>query len=79
VDVVGVLFNDNVSSAESFAKYYGSLYSTVVDTGGVDANRYGVTSPPTTFIINAQGRVAAELIGPTTAAQLRGAVAKVGA
>ncbi len=26
VDVIGVVFNDTVSAAESFARYYGSLY-----------------------------------------------------
>jgi alkyl hydroperoxide reductase subunit AhpC len=49
----------------------------VVDSGGVIANRYGVTSPPTTFIINAKGVVAATLIGPVSTRQLEEAVVKV--
>jgi cytochrome c biogenesis protein CcmG, thiol:disulfide interchange protein DsbE len=77
VDVIGVVFNDPVSDAGSFARYYGSLYPSVIDTGGEIANRYGVTSPPTTFIINTKGVVAASLIGPVSTAQLEDAVARV--
>jgi cytochrome c biogenesis protein CcmG, thiol:disulfide interchange protein DsbE len=77
VDVVGVVFSDTVSAAESFARYYGSLYPSVIDTGGEIANRYGVTAPPTTFIINPQGVVAATLVGPISTKQLEDAVAEV--
>jgi cytochrome c biogenesis protein CcmG/thiol:disulfide interchange protein DsbE len=77
VVVVGVVFDDTLSAAKAFAAHYGSLYPSVVDSGGVIANRYGVTAPPTTFIINAQGVVAATLIGPVGARQLEEAVAKV--
>ncbi len=77
VDVIGVVFNDPVSDAESFARYYGSLYPSVVDNAGEIANRYGVTAPPTTFIINAKGVVAASLIGPVSTKQLEDAVSVV--
>lgn len=77
VVVLGVLFNDSVTSAQNFSHFYGSLYQTVVDPGGVDANRYGVTSPPTTFIIDSSGRIAAELLGATTAQQLTQAIGRV--
>lgn len=77
VDVVGVVFNDTVASAKSFAAYYGSLYPSVIDANGSIANSYGVTAPPTTFIINQQGLVAATLIGATTAKQLTAVVDKV--
>ncbi len=77
VDVVGVVFNDPVSAAESFAKYYGSLYPSITDTGGVIANRYGVIDPPTTFVINAKGIVAATLVGPVSTEQLEEVVARV--
>ncbi len=77
VAVVGVVFNDSVAAAKAFSAHYGSLYPSVVDPGGQIANRYGVTSPPTTFIINARGRVAATLLGPVSAAQLRSVVARV--
>lgn len=77
VVVVGVVFDDTLSAAQAFATHYGSLYPSVVDAKGVIANRYGVTAPPTTFIINAKGVVAATLIGPVSTRQLEEAVAKV--
>jgi len=77
VVVVGVVFNDTVASATAFAEHYGSLYPSIVDPGGVIANRYGVISPPTTFVINRQGRVAATLLGATNVKQLAAVVAKV--
>ncbi len=77
VDVVGVVFDDTVAAASAFARYYGSLYPSLVDPGGVIANRYGVTSPPTTYVIDARGIVAATLLGPVTVAQLDAVVARV--
>ncbi len=77
VAVVGVVFNDTVAAAGAFARHYGSLYPSVIDPGGAIANRYGVTSPPTTFVVDARGRVAATLLGPVSASQLRQVVARV--
>jgi cytochrome c biogenesis protein CcmG, thiol:disulfide interchange protein DsbE len=77
VAVVGVVFDDPVSSATNFAAYYGSLYPSIVDPGGIIANNYGVESPPTTFVINRQGKVAATLLGPTNVKQLAAVVARV--
>ena len=78
VDVVGVVFNDTLHAASAFARHYGSLYPSIVDPGGAIANRYGVTSPPSTFIIDRRGRVAVTLLGPISAAQLQAVVARVG-
>jgi peroxiredoxin len=75
--VVGVVFDDTVSSATNFAAHYGSLYPSIIDPGGTVANSYGVVSPPTTFVINRQGRVAVTLLGATTAKQLAAVVARV--
>ena len=77
VVVVGVVFDDTVSSATNFAAHYGSLYPSIIDPGGTFANSYGVVSPPTTFVINRQGRVAVTLLGATTAKQLAAVVARV--
>jgi len=77
VVVVGVVFNDTVSSATDFAAHYGSLYPSIIDPGGTIALHYGVISPPTTFVIDRQGRVAATLLGATTAKQLAAVVARV--
>ncbi len=77
VKVIGVVFSDTVSAATAFESHYGSLYPSIVDPGGVIANSYGVTSPPTTFVIDAQGRVAATLLGPVSTAQLVAVVKRV--
>lgn len=77
VVVVGVVFNDTLNAASAFAHHYGSLYPSILDPGGAIANRYGVTSPPTTFVIDRHGRVAVTLLGPVSAAQLRSVVAQV--
>ncbi|MFI5035984.1 MAG: TlpA family protein disulfide reductase [Acidimicrobiales bacterium] len=78
VTLVGVVFNDSLGAAAAFARHYGSLYPSVVDAGGAIANRYGVISPPTTFVIDRRGRVVATLLGPISAAQLQRVVAAVG-
>lgn len=77
VTLVGVVYNDSLSAAAAFARHYGSLYASVVDTGGAIANRYGVTSPPTTFVIDRHGRVVVTLLGPISATQLQRVVARV--
>ena len=77
VRVIGVIFNDPLSSASAFSRHYGSLYRSVVDPGGSIANRYAVISPPTTYVIDRHGRVVARLIGATTAKQLAAVVARV--
>ena len=66
-----MVFDDHVAAAPAFAAHYGSLYPSIIDPGGVIANSYGVTSPPTTFVINAKGVVAATLLGPVSAAPAR--------
>jgi cytochrome c biogenesis protein CcmG/thiol:disulfide interchange protein DsbE len=75
--VIGVVFDDPVSAAKAFESHYGSLYPSIVDPHGDIANSYGVTSPPTTLIINALGGVAATVRGAATTKQLVEAVQRV--
>jgi len=77
VQVIGVVFNDSVSSATAFSKKYGDLFPSIIDTGGLIANSYGVTSPPTTFVLNTKGEVVATLIGPVSTQQLNEVVNRV--
>ncbi|NNN03546.1 MAG: TlpA family protein disulfide reductase [Acidimicrobiaceae bacterium] len=77
VVVEGVVFNDSLAAARSFDAHYGSLYRSLADPAGSFANAYGVTSPPTTFVISPQGRVGAVLLGPASVAQLNAAIARV--
>jgi DsbE subfamily thiol:disulfide oxidoreductase len=77
VKVVGVVYNDTVASARSFARYYGALFPSVADPQGAIAFHYGVTAPPTTFVIDRSGRVVATLVGPASQGQLNAIVSRV--
>ena len=77
VDLVGVVFNDYISTAKAFEAKYGSLYPSIIDPNGAIANSFGVTSPPTTFVIDKRGRVAASLVGPINAKQLSTVIANI--
>jgi cytochrome c biogenesis protein CcmG/thiol:disulfide interchange protein DsbE len=64
--VVSVVFHDTTSTAKGFLLKNGDLWPAVSDPDGAIAERYGVTAPPTTFVINPSGRVATVLVGPAT-------------
>ena len=64
--MVSVVFHDTTSTARAFLRSNGDLWPAVGDPGGVIAEHYGVTAPPTTFVIDPSGRVAAVLVGPAT-------------
>lgn len=64
--MISVVFNDATSTARSFLRQNDDLWPAVSDPRGVIAQRYGVTSPPTTFVVNPSGRVTAVLEGPAT-------------
>jgi cytochrome c biogenesis protein CcmG, thiol:disulfide interchange protein DsbE len=68
--LISVVFHDTSASAHAFLVANGDLWPAVPDPGGSIAARYGVTSPPTTFVINPSGRVSAVLLGPTTSQNL---------
>lgn len=74
--MVGIVFNDSTSAMESFIKAQGVNYPVLTDPRGLLGNEWGVSSPPTTFIISPSGRVVKALVGPTTASQLDKAVAQ---
>ncbi len=76
--LIGVVFNDADSAAQSFARSEGILYTLVSDSGGTIASAYGVTSPPTTYLINTSGKVVEAWVGPISASQLDKAVAAKG-
>jgi peroxiredoxin len=74
--MVGIVFNDSTSAMEAFLKAQGVNYPVLTDSRGLLGNEWGVSSPPTTFIISPSGRVVKALVGPTTASQLDKAVAQ---
>ena len=65
-DMISVVFHDTSATARSFLRANGDLWPAVSDPGGVIAEHYGVTAPPTTFVIDPAGRVTAVLEGPAT-------------
>ena len=65
-DMMSVVFHDTTSTARSFLRQNGDLWPAVSDPGGTIAESYGVTAPPTTFLVNPSGRVTAVLEGPAT-------------
>jgi cytochrome c biogenesis protein CcmG/thiol:disulfide interchange protein DsbE len=70
-DLVSVVFHDEVSSARQFLVSQGAIWPAVNDPGGTIAARYGISSPPTTFLIDPSGRITVEpLTGPATSANL---------
>ena len=73
--MVGIVFNDSNAGARRFITSEGVTYPVVTDAGGVTASAFGVSSPPTTFLIAADGRVAKAIVGPSTADELDRAVA----
>jgi cytochrome c biogenesis protein CcmG/thiol:disulfide interchange protein DsbE len=70
-DLVGVVFHDQVSSARHFQVTQGATWPTVNDPGGTIAERYGVTGPPTTYLIDPSGRITVNpSTGPATQVDL---------
>jgi cytochrome c biogenesis protein CcmG/thiol:disulfide interchange protein DsbE len=65
-DMLSVVFHDTTSTAQQFLQHNGDLWPAVSDPGGAIADHYGVTAPPTTFLVSPTGRVAAVLVGPAT-------------
>lgn len=75
--MVSVVFNDSVAAARRFVTQWGAEWPAVVDRGGAIANRYGVESPPMTFLVDPRGRVVGTWDGPVTAGQLGAMLAAV--
>jgi cytochrome c biogenesis protein CcmG/thiol:disulfide interchange protein DsbE len=66
-DLVGVVFHDESSSATQFLRSEGATWPAVLDPGGTIAEDYGVTDPPTTFLVDPSGRITVNpIIGPAT-------------
>lgn len=76
VALVGVVFDDPDSAARQFLSTFGATWPAVTDPGGVIASAYGVTAPPTTFLVSPSGSVVAEDTGPVTVGQLDRLVAE---
>ena len=73
---MGVNTRDNPASGVSTAKKWGITFPSVGDESGVLilALQGKVTSPPTTLVLDRQGRIAARVNGEVTAGTLNGLV-----
>jgi peroxiredoxin len=70
--LISVVFHDPNSDALQFLKSQGALWPAVGDPGGNIAQSYGVTSPPTTFVINPSGRISVNpYLGPANLGNLK--------
>jgi thiol-disulfide isomerase/thioredoxin len=70
VRMVGVDWNDAASGAGKFIAGSGWTYPNLRDPNGDVGNNYRLHGMPTTFILDADGRIAQQLTGPQTAAGL---------
>lgn len=70
VVVLGVDTSDVSEDARVFLADYEVTYPTVSDVEEDTADRYGVTALPTTYFIDADGRIVDQIVGALSAAQL---------
>ncbi|MEI6700195.1 MAG: TlpA disulfide reductase family protein [Actinomycetota bacterium] len=77
VDLISVVFNNSNAAALHFVQTVGLTWPVAADPGGRIAASYGVTSPPTTVVIDSTGKVAEVLLGPSTPSQLLSIAAQV--
>jgi cytochrome c biogenesis protein CcmG/thiol:disulfide interchange protein DsbE len=77
--LVGVNWGDtSVEAARGFIKRWGWSFPNLRDPKETSGHNFGVTGLPTTFLIDAEGRVRATLRGPQSEQSLQRALASVG-
>ena len=65
--IVGVLYSDDPADAQGFLARYGDAgYPHLVDPDGRLAIEFGVTGPPESYFVDADGVVRAKQFGPLT-------------
>ena len=72
--LVGVNYQDRKGDALAFVREFDWNFSNVRDPDGKLGDRYRIPGLPTTYVIDAQGRIAAKLTGAQTVAKLSKAV-----
>ncbi|HEY3959282.1 MAG TPA: TlpA disulfide reductase family protein [Solirubrobacteraceae bacterium] len=76
--IVGVDWSDGRSDARAFVKRYGWTFPNLRDGEGLVGNDYRLTVLPSTFVIDASGRIRTVLRGPQSEASLTRALASDG-
>jgi cytochrome c biogenesis protein CcmG/thiol:disulfide interchange protein DsbE len=76
--IVGVDWSDpELGEARAFIRHYRWTFPTLRDAEGAVGNSYELRNVPTTFIIDAHGRIRATLIGPQSVHSLTRALENV--
>jgi thiol-disulfide isomerase/thioredoxin len=76
--VIGVDWNDALSGARSFIKTHSWTFANVRDGEGTVGSAYRLTGLPTSFVVDANGRIRATLVGPQSEASLTRALTRTG-
>jgi cytochrome c biogenesis protein CcmG, thiol:disulfide interchange protein DsbE len=77
--LVGVLYNDQPDKALAFLARYGDGgWTNLLDASGRIAVELGVSAPPETFFVDADGIVRGRHIGPLDATSLAAGLASIG-
>jgi cytochrome c biogenesis protein CcmG/thiol:disulfide interchange protein DsbE len=74
VGMVAVDWSDGRSSALGFLKRFHWTLPVLEDPSGLVGDRYGINGLPTTFVLDADGRIVKRMTGPLTANALLTAV-----
>jgi thiol-disulfide isomerase/thioredoxin len=75
--IVGVDWSDGLSGARAFVRRYSWTFPNLRDAEGTVGNAYRLTGLPTTFVLDAHGRIRAVLTGPQSERSLQTALAGV--
>ena len=65
--LVGIDWTDGAGSARSYVNQHHLTYPNLIDADGVAGQAYGLNGLPTTFILDARGKITAVLRGPQSA------------
>jgi len=73
IQLVGINYKDAPDNARRFLNRYGNPFVAVgADANGRTSIDWGVYGVPETFVVGRDGRIAHKLVGPITAANLKG-------
>jgi cytochrome c biogenesis protein CcmG, thiol:disulfide interchange protein DsbE len=75
--LVGVDYTDAAGSARAFIARHDWRFPILADPSGRTGDAYGLSGLPTTFLVDARGRIVRRLTGPQTAGGLLRALARL--
>ncbi|MEO2005156.1 MAG: TlpA disulfide reductase family protein, partial [Candidatus Poribacteria bacterium] len=74
VEILGISLDTVEDDVREFVRQRGVTYPAAVDTAGVSAMYGGVSSIPTTFVIDADGGIAEKIVGSRSKSGFKAAV-----